>query len=135
MKTISIIFTVFVTILLLNSIPVNAAPILGDTNQDGVIILARGGFGGFGPGDGTGNDGLGPRDGTGYGPGEFTSDGGARSGYGTEEGHHGQSEDQGRSGNSYGPGDGTGNDGIGPREGTGYGPGDCTVDEEAEDLA
>ena len=26
-------------------------------------------------------------------------------------------------GNKYGPGDGTGNDGIGPKDGTGYGPG------------
>ncbi len=33
------------------------------------------------------------------------------------------------SGNKYGPGDGTGNDGIGPKDGTGYGPGDCTTPE------
>ncbi|MCJ7554221.1 MAG: hypothetical protein MUO34_10095 [Ignavibacteriaceae bacterium] len=32
-------------------------------------------------------------------------------------------------GNKYGPGDGTGNDGVGPKDGTGYGPGDCTTPE------
>ena len=33
------------------------------------------GMGGYGPGDGTGNSGLGPKDGTGYGPGTGTCDG------------------------------------------------------------
>jgi hypothetical protein len=77
MKRISSIFTVVVALLLLGSISVNAAPLmLGDSDQGEVIILARGGHGGHGPGDGTGNDGVGPDDGTGYGPGDGTCDDG-----------------------------------------------------------
>jgi hypothetical protein len=42
---------------------------------------------------------------TGFGPGDGTGDG---------------------IGDGFGPGDGTGNDGVGPRDGTGFGPGDGT---------
>ena len=135
MKKINIIFTVFAAILLLASISANASSVQENFDHGGVIILAKGGFGGHGPGDGTGNDGIGPQDGTGYGPGDCTGDGGTGSGNSSETGQHGQSEDNGKSGSSYGPGDGTGNDGLGPRDGTGYGPGDCDVDEGTEDLA
>jgi hypothetical protein len=135
MKRISSIVTAFVVILLLSSFSANAAPILGDSDQGEVIILARGGQGGHGPGDGTGNDGVGPGDGTGYGPGDGTCDEGTGSDQSTGKGRHGQSEDQDRRGNAYGPGEGTGNDGVGPGDGTGYGPGDCTGDEETGDLA
>ena len=135
MKKINIILSVFVAIFLLNSIPVDAAPLSRDCDHGRVIILAKGGFGGHGPGDGTGNDGFGPGDGTGYGPSDCTGEGGTGSDNSTEQGHHGQSDDQGNSGNSYGPGDGTGNDGFGPGDGTGYGPGDCSLEEETGDIA
>jgi hypothetical protein len=85
---------------------------------------------GHGPADGTGNDGDGLEDGTGYGPGDCTTvifhlddhqllvRGGNGNG-----GDHGNGGDKG----GYGPGDGTGNDGDGPKDGTGNGPGtgDC----------
>jgi hypothetical protein len=125
MKRISSIFTVVVALLLLGSISVNAAPLmLGDSDQGEVIILARGGHGGHGPDDGTG-----------YGPGDGTCDDGTGSDHSTGKGEYGQSEDQDRRGNAYGPGDGTGNDGVGPDDGTGYGPGDGTCDDGTGDLA
>jgi hypothetical protein len=37
--------------------------------------MAKFGRGGYGPGDGTGNKGIGPKDGTGYGPGTGTGTG------------------------------------------------------------
>ena len=40
----------------------------------GVKSQNKFGKGGFGPGDGTGNSGLGPRDGTGFGPGDGTGE-------------------------------------------------------------
>jgi hypothetical protein len=73
---------------------------------------------GNGPGDGTGNGGVGPDDGTGYGPGDclnvisdLPTDGLLLSGNGNGSGN--------------GPGDGTGNGGNGPGDGTGNGPGNC----------
>ena len=59
----------------------------------------------YGPGDGTGNAGDRPVDGTGYG----------QSAAQTKEGESQQK------GNIYGPGDGTGNAGDRPLDGTGYG--------------
>jgi hypothetical protein len=55
----------------------------------------------YGPGDGTGNSGVGPQNGTGYGAGSK----------------------QGSQFGGFGPGTGTGNSGVGPHNGTGYGPG------------
>lgn len=77
----------------------------------------------LGPGDGTGNQGAKPQDGTGYGSpfaGGATGNtlGGQSTGTGTGA----------KKGKAYGPGDGTGNQGMGPRDGSGYGPatGGCT---------
>lgn len=80
---------------------------------------------GHGPGDGTGNDGAEPKDGSGYGPGDCSAAFSAidnqlllvRGGNG-----NGGSGDNG----GHGPGDGTGSGGEGPQDGTGNGPGTGT---------
>lgn len=86
------------------------------------FLLATPVIAGYGPGDGTGNDGDGPKDGTGNGPGDCT----------TAVFHVDDHQLLARGGNGngggkggHGPGDGTGNGGDGPRDGTGNGPGDC----------
>ncbi len=110
------------TIFLLST-PVMAAPGHGGIDfGNGTDILLTGN--GNGPGDGTGNDGVGPADGTGNGPGDCTTavqavDAAlllARGGNGNGGGNGG-----------HGPGDGTGNGGDGPEDGTGNGPGDCST--------
>ena len=77
--------------------------------------------GGYGPGDGTGNDGDGPADGTGNGPGDCGLTGVTSSMMLMAGNGNAGTGDNG----GYGPGDGTGNDGDGPADGTGNGPGDC----------
>jgi hypothetical protein len=44
----------------------------GKKFMQGNLVKNKFGNGSYGPGDGTGNSGLGPRDGTGYGPGSGT---------------------------------------------------------------
>jgi hypothetical protein len=93
-----------------------------------VSLLAMPVSAGYGPGNGTGNEGVGPKDGSGNGAKkgicvemmEKASDSGylARGGNGS-----GQKGPQYRikNRNTYGPGDGTGNSGAGPKDGTGNG--------------
>ena len=81
--------------------------------------------GGYGPGDGTGNDGEGPHDGTGNGPGTGDCLGAIQLDI-----DHLQAARSGKGGNGSGrkgPGDGTGNGGNGPKDGSGNGnkTGDC----------
>lgn len=45
---------------------------------------------------------------------------------GAGAGFAGQGSGQNNGGKKYSPGDGSGNQGVGPRDGSGYGPGDCT---------
>jgi hypothetical protein len=61
---------------------VNARYQFQDKNGDGVCDyfqdggkLGKGSKGGYGPGDGTGNMGIGPKDGTGFGPGSGSGTG------------------------------------------------------------
>jgi len=96
-----------------------------------IFLLATPVMAGYGPADGTGNDGDGPKDGSGPGPGE-SGDCSAVThqvddllllvGNGKESGNRGSGENGG-----YGSGDGTGNGGDGPGDGSGSGPGDCTT--------
>lgn len=134
MKKVCIMSMILGAVLLIGVSSVNAAMAFGNGNsfQGNAILLARGGAGagvvagpggGYGPGDCTGNDGIGPGDGTGFGPGDCTSCDGIGPGDGTGFGRFGTGNSTGFG--RFGPGDGTGNDGIGPRDCTGFGSGDC----------
>ena len=97
------------------------------------LLLTSPAWAGNGPGDGTGNDGVGPQDGTGYGDGTgdctnvtapmYNADMLLARGGNGNGGDHGNGADNGENGT----GDGTDNTGDGPKDGTGYGPGtgDC----------
>ncbi|MGK2856882.1 MAG: hypothetical protein ACSLFQ_06730 [Thermoanaerobaculia bacterium] len=80
-----------------------------------------------GPADGTGNQGVGPKDGTGYGAptnAAAVSDKNAQaSGTQAKKGQAGGTQAKNGKKSSNGPGDGTGNKGNGPKDGSGYGAG------------